>query len=133
MTELTNSVTRTVAVGAPVLYDEVLLQTGCGECHRKGTGSVKMRANGVYRVTFTANIAGATANVGVGLAMYLGGVRMPETDMIVVPAYDGNANNVAKVTLVKNCCGDYDRIDVRNIGTTEVVVTNPVLIIERVC
>lgn len=42
------------------------------------------------------------------------------------------SNNVATSTLIKNCCGDYDRITVTNTGTADVTVAaNSAFIVRR--
>lgn len=42
------------------------------------------------------------------------------------------SNNVATSTLIKNCCGDYDRITVTNNGTADVTVAaNSAFIVRR--
>lgn len=122
MIVLTNTTEQTLAPGQAITFDEVLLHSGCGECHRRNTGSVKMRANGCYDVFFAANIGGTTAAVPVQLSIQVGGATLPETTMISVPAAVADRNNVARDTTVKNCCGDYDRLTVVNTGTVPVVV-----------
>lgn len=130
---LTNTIAQTIAPGDSVTFDEVILHSGCGECHRKGSGSVKLRCNGVYELHFSANIGGETAATAVQLTLEIGGEALPETTMISVPAAVTDLNNVATATLLKNCCGDYDRVTVVNTGTVPVVVgANPVLYVKRV-
>ena len=133
MIVLTNTIAQTIEPGASVTFDEVILHSGCGECHRKGTGSVKLRCNGVYELHFSANIGGATAATPVQLTLEIGGEPLPETTMISVPTAAADLNNVATATLLKNCCGDYDRVTVANTGTEPVTVgANPVLYVKRV-
>jgi hypothetical protein len=115
-----------------ITFDKVLLKTGCAECHRENTGSVKMRANGIYEVSFAGNISGAVAGTPVQLAFQLGGVTLPETTMVSTPGAANASNNVATSTLIKNCCGDYDRITVTNNGTADVTVAaNSAFIVRR--
>ena len=133
MIVLSNTTAQTIAPGQSLLFNDVVLNTGCGECHRRNTGSVKMRANGVYDVNFAANIASATAGNPVQLTLTLGGSRLPETTMISTPAAANAFNSVSTQTYVKNCCGDYDRISVTNTGTAAVIVgANPVFTVRRV-
>lgn len=52
--------------------------------------------------------------------------------MISTPSAASSLNNVSTSTIVKNCCGDYDRITVVNTGTTDINIgANPVLTIKR--
>lgn len=133
MIVLTNTIAQTIAPGASLTFDEVILHSGCGECHRKGTGSVKLRCNGVYELHFHANVGGETAATAVQLALAIGGEPLPETTMISVPVAVDDLNNVGTSTLLKNCCGDYDRVTVVNTGTVPVVIgANPVLYVKRV-
>lgn len=131
MIVLSNTTAQTLAPGQAITFDDVVLHSGCGECHRRNTGSVKLRANGVYDVSFSGNI-GAEAPGPAQLAIQLGWATLPETTMISQTAAAGDLNNVATSTGVKNCCGDYDRITVVNTGTTPLVVgANSSLFIKR--
>lgn len=66
------------------------------------------------------------------LAFQLGGVTLPETTMVSTPGAANASNNVATSTLIKNCCGDYDRITVTNNGTADVTVAaNSAFIVRR--
>lgn len=120
MIELSNTTAQTLAPGQTLTFDEVIIHKGCCECHRRGTGSVKLRSNGVYRASFSGNIDGATADAPVQLALSLGGSPLLETTMISAAS---GVNNVATSTLIQNCCGDYDRVTVTNTGTIPVVVS----------
>lgn len=131
MIVLSNSTEQTLIPGQSITFDLVKLHTGCGECHRAGTSSVKLRCNGVYDVSFAGNIGG-TVTGPVQLVIELGGDPLTETTMISTPSAVGDLNNVASGTYVRNCCGDYDRITVTNNGTSDVVVgANSVLKIGR--
>lgn len=134
MISLTNSAAQTLAAGASMTFDTVNFQTGCGECYRKGTGQVKLRANGIYEITFNANISVATAGATGQLVLQLGGVTLPESLMQSVSAAAGDVHNVACNIAVRNCCGDYDRITITNNGTEAVTLAAyPDLFIKRVC
>lgn len=132
MIELSNSTVQTLAVGQSMTFDKVLLHTGCGECHRPNTGSVKMRARGIYEVHFSANVTNTASVATVQLSIQAGGETLPETTMEYTPSVVGSASNVAKTTLIKNGCGDYDRITVTNTGTVAITIgADPVLIVRR--
>lgn len=132
MIELSNTADQVLTAGQSITFDKVLLKTGCAECHRENTGSVKMRANGIYEASFAGNISGAVAGTPVQLAFQLGGATMPETTMVATPGAANASNNVATSTLIKNCCGDYDRITVTNNGTADVTVAaNSAFIVRR--
>lgn len=132
MIVLSNTTEQTLAPGQSITFDEVILHSGCGECHRKNTSSVKLRANGVYIVAWSGNIGGPTAATPVQLSVSLGGSPLLETTMISVPAAVADRNNVSTQTRVKNCCGDYDRVTITNTGENSVIVApNSSFVIDR--
>lgn len=133
MIVLSNTAEQTLAPGQSIVFDEVVTQAGSCECHRRNTGSVKLRSNGIYSVAFSGNIGGETAATAVQLGLTLSGsAALPETTMISVPAAIADRNNVATQTRIKNCCGDYDRVSVTNTGTVPVIVAaNSSFVIER--
>lgn len=116
-----------------IIYSISSNEQAQSECQNgDNTGSVKMRANGIYEASFAGNISGAVAGTPVQLAFQLGGATMPETTMVATPGAANASNNVATSTLIKNCCGDYDRITVTNTGTTDVTVAaNSAFIVRR--
>lgn len=128
---LTNTVAQTLAPGASVTFDTVILHTGTGECHRNGSSAVTMRCSGIYEVDFSANIGGTAAGA-VTLAIQTGGETLPETTMDSVTAAAGDLENVSTMTAIRNCCTGYDRITVTNTGTVEMTVENPKLYVKRV-
>lgn len=133
MIVLSNTTAQTLQPGQAITFNNKILHTGCGECHRANTSSVKMRANGIYVATFSGNIGGATAATPVQLSIQVGGETLPETTMISVPAAANDLNNVSATTILRNCCGDYDRLTVVNTGTVPVIVdANTAFAIRRV-
>lgn len=123
MIELTNSAAQVVQPGQSVAFNTVVLHTGCGECYRRNTPSIKLRANGIYEVAFSGNITGATAATPIQLAIALGGIALPETVMVSTPATANAFSNVATSTFIQNTCGDYDRVTVVNSGTEPVTIS----------
>ena len=123
MIELTNSVAQVVQPGQSVAFNTVVLHTGCGECYRRNTPSIKLRANGIYEVAFSGNSTGATPATPVQLAIALGGIALPETVMVSTPATANAFGNVATSTFVQNTCGDFDRVTVVNSGTEPVTIS----------
>lgn len=121
MIVLSNSATQALTPGQAVTFDSVILHTGNAECHRKGSSSVKLRCNGLYEVSFSGNITSTTTG-SVQLTLAIDGTALSDGTMITTPAAAGDINNVAKTTLVSNCCGGGDSITVVNNGTTDVVV-----------
>lgn len=132
MIVLSNTTAQTLTPGQSITFNDVVLHTGCAECHRTNTGSVKLRANGAYEISFSGNVSSPTAATQVQLTVQLGGANLPETQMISTPSAASSLNNVSTSTIVKNCCGDYDRITVVNTGASDInIAANPVLTIKR--
>lgn len=123
---LTNTVEQTVAPGAAVTFDTVIFQSGNGECHRRGSGGVSMRFNGIYEVHFSANVSGTPP---VELTVEAGGEPLNETVMVSNVAGE---QNVSTMTAIRNCCEGYERITVVNTGDADAVVANPKLFVRRV-
>lgn len=121
MRVLTTTADVELAPDEVLVFDETLIKSGCGECHRDNTGIIKMRANGIYNVHFHGNI-GATVPGAAQLSVQLSGTTLPDTTMISTTAAAGDLNNVAMTTKVKNCCGDFDQVTIVNTGTTTVTV-----------
>lgn len=122
MITLSNLTAQTLAPGQALVFDDVILHSGCGECHRKNTGSVKLRANGVYIVNYGANVSSATAGAPVQLSLQIGGAILPETTAVSTPSTANVFNNISRETRLKNCCGDYDRVTLVNTGTNPITV-----------
>lgn len=134
MIQLSNTTAQTLIPGQAITFDKVLLHTGCGECHRTNSSSVKMRANcGTYEIAFGGNIGATAATTAVQLSIQVGGETIPSSTMISTTAAVGNLNSVSRVIPIKNSCGDYDRITVVNTGTTNVTVgANSTLFVKRI-
>lgn len=131
MIVLSNSTEQTLLPGQSITFDLVKLHSGCGECHRQGSSSVKMRCNGIYELAFSGNIGGTVAGP-LQLAIEVGGEILQETTMISTTGAVGDLNNVATQTRYRNCCGDFDRVTVTNTGTSDVVVgANSALVVGR--
>ena len=134
MISLSNSTSQTLAAGASLTFDTVNLKTGCAECHRTNTASVKLCAKpAIYEVHFSANVTNATNTDAVQLAMQLSGDTLSDTTMISTPAAASSVNNVSTSTLVRNNCCDYDRITITNTGMVAITVSpNATLFVKRV-
>lgn len=131
MIQLTNAAPVTLAPGASLTFDTVLLDTGCAECHRKGSAIVTLNRSGaIYEIAFSANI-GASAAGTAQLAITLDGEPLPEAYMNSTTAAAGDFSNVAVSTFVKTCCRGGDTVAVRNTGTTTVTVGSANLAVGR--
>lgn len=121
MIVLSATAAQTIEPGQVAQFDRTVLHTGCSECHRPGTGAVRLRGNGIFDVSFSGNVGGA-AGTQANLAIALGGDPLRETVMVATITAATDVFNVATSTAVQNCCGDYDRITVENVGTTPVTL-----------
>lgn len=121
MIVLTNTTAQTLAAGAALAFDSVVVKTknGC-ECHRGDSPTVKLCQKGIYEITFTANVGGG-AGTQVNMAVYDAGEQLPETRMSATIDAATDVYNIAASTALKHCC-DGGRITVANYGTMPVVV-----------
>ena len=124
---LTNGTSQTVDVGGVVTYDATAIRTGCGECHRNGSGAVTMRACGTYEIAFSGNLGGVAAG-DASLAVMLDGEPIGVMDVVTATA--GDLQSVSYVTAVRNCC-DGSRVTVANNGAAAVTVADPSLLVHR--
>lgn len=132
---LSNTAEQTLAPGQSITFNKVIKHTGDGECYGRDPASVTLRKRGCnvsYEIHFNANVSGPTAATPVQLSIQTGGVTLPETTMISVPAAVGDFNNVATATSVGNCCDQYNRVTVTNTGANSIIIgANPNLFIKR--
>ena len=132
MIELSNTTAQTLTPGQALTFDTVILNTGCGECHRANSGIITLRKIGIYEVHFSANISATTAGTA-QLAIELDGEPLLETTMINSIGTAGDPDNAATSTLVRTCAGCCGRLTVVNTGTSDVVVSpNPAFYVKRV-
>lgn len=133
MIVLSNTTEQTLQPGQAITFDVVSLHTGTGECHRRGTSSVKMKNNGVYEVSFHGGITAGTAGETPQLNIQAGGDTLAETLMRYTVPVAGYVGNVGTKTEVRNCCCDYDRLTVVNTGTVALTVdANTSFVVKRV-
>lgn len=123
MIELSNTNAQVLAAGQSVIFDTILLHTGCGECHRPNSGSVSLaRKNAIYEISYNANIGGTAAG-DAQLAITLDSSPLLETTGKVVTMTAGDLQNVSASTFVQTCCCNAaNSILLTNTGTTEINV-----------
>lgn len=123
MIELSNTNAQVLAAGQSVIFNTVLLHTGCGECHRPNSGSVNLaQKNAIYEVSYNANI-GNTTTGDAQLAITLDNSSLPETTGKVVTESAGDLQNVSASTFIQTCCCNAaNSILLTNTGTTEINV-----------
>lgn len=123
MIELSNTNAQVLAAGQSVIFNTVLLHTGCGECHRPNSGSVNLaQKNAIYEVSYNANI-GSTTTGDAQLAITLDNSPLPETTGKVVTEAAGDLQNISASTFIQTCCCNAaNSILLTNTGTTEINV-----------
>ena len=133
MIELSNTTAQTLAPGQSLTFDTVILNTGCGECHRKNSGVVTLRKIGIYEIHFSGNIS-ATAAGQAELVIELDGEPLNETFMTNAIGTAGDLENASTATLVRTCASCCGRLTVTNPSTTQstIVGANPSFYIKRV-
>lgn len=73
-------------------------------CHSQGSPLYKITKGGNYRVTFNANVSGATASTPVALALFVDGVEVPGTRVMQYVGVAGAYYNLAFDKIVPICC-----------------------------
>ena len=124
MIVLSNTTAQTIQPGAAATFDVVRLHTGCGEFHRAGSGSVRLRA-GLYAFDFTGNVGGA-AGTQSNLAVAVDGDTPLEKAMAETDVHDVHAPT--------KFCNRFGRsaVAVANTGSTPVeLAANPTLVVKR--
>ena len=136
MIELSNTNAQTLAAGQSMIFDTVLLHTGCAECHRINSGSINLtQRNAIYEISFNCNIGATTAGDTATLGITLDGSPLQETNAITVTAAAGDLQNVSTSTFVKTCCCNNvaNTILLTNTGTTAINIGEfPRLSVKRI-
>ena len=148
MAEYTATAEQTVAVAQPIVFTNTSVPCKRGFVrHEDGTGSFTLSGQVVrnsgccccdepsadYFVDFSANIAvpdGGTAEA-ISVALSLGGIVIPATNMIVTPAATGEYFNVSvakNVQLFAGCCRD---LAVVNTSGQAISVSNAIINFSR--
>lgn len=130
---LSNATTQVLQPGQALNLKKIFKsKNGCECFNEQAPASVKLCSKGVYEVSFSANITGATAGAPVQIAIAIGGQPLVETAMNSVPAAANDLNNVSTLTFLRNCCCDLDRVSIVNTGTNPVTIAqNSALAIHR--
>ncbi len=133
MIKLTNLAAQTIQPGQSVIFNTIMKKSGCAECFRLGTGSVKLcKRPASYEAVFQANVTTETAGIA-QLSFELSGDILPESTMVRQIATANDFDSISLSDLISvNCC-DFDRLTVTNTGTIPVVIsTNPLFYVKRV-
>ena len=133
MIKLTNLTAQTVQPGQSVTFSTIMKRSGCAECFRLGTDSVKLcKRPATYEAYFQANVT--TEAVGVAqFSFALAGDTLPESTVVRQITTANAFDSISLQDLISvNCC-DFDRLTVTNTSAVPVVIsTNPLLYIKRV-
>lgn len=126
---LSNSIAQTVLPGQSVMFDTVVLKHGNTEMHRPNSPAITCCNKGcAYKLDFCGNIGATAAATQAQINIAYDQAPLPETTAISVTAADGDLNNVAVNTVVRNDCCCCGRISVINTGTTSITIgANPKL------
>lgn len=134
MIQVSNTLEQTLAPGQALSFDKITLRTkNSRECfNAQAPTSVKLCGTGIYDLTYSGNITGATAAAPVQLSIAVGGSPLIDTAMNSVPATAGDLNNVHTEKGLRVCCCDLNRVSIVNTGTNPVTVAaNSNLLIKR--
>lgn len=131
MINAVNVPVQTVAVQGPVLFASTRIKTGCSVRHEQGSSRFVALKPGVYKVSFSGNVAAAAAGAVAMAIMQDGeevaGSRMTSTVAAAAP------ENLSTTVLIRVFCDCCVSLSVRNVGTTEVTVNNANFVITREC
>lgn len=113
---LTNSVDQVIPVGGSATFDMVVERTGCDECRKHSSSSIKLCRKGTYTVSFGGNISVAAAG-GIGqLSIALGGEPLLGSNMVNTSTNANERGNVSKTLPVNVGCCDFNRVSIVNTG-----------------
>lgn len=127
---------------APVAFERDCVRTRsaypCGGwlCHSQGSPLYKITKGGNYKVTFNANVSGATTGDPISLALFLDGVELAGTRIIEYIGTAGAYYNVSFDKIVPICCCGNGTLTIQSVpsvltGTTTTgspTTTQPALI-----
>lgn len=119
MIEVTNTAPVTLTVNQALTFNDVVWKSGCCEAFRD-PGSAVRAGQGVYKISFSGNVASAVGGTPAQLQIYVDGSPLPETVMISTPATAAIFNNVSTSTIVGNrgsCCGTPGNISISVVNT----------------
>lgn len=131
MAEFVNIAAQTVAVNGNILFDTTVVEPCPVVTHRKGSGLFNIKGGHKFLVFFTANVAGATADTELDLALALNGEPINYTIVASTPAVANLYNNVTIVAEIVTPCNCCTQLSIKNVGTTAVSVANPSLVLVR--
>lgn len=122
MISLSTSADVTLPAGSAIAFDVTNFHTGCGECHRQNSSIVKLRARGIYEISFHANISSPAAGTPLSLSVRLGNETLTGGTIVATPSTANALTSVAITIPVRNCCCDFDQITIVNTGSTGMTV-----------
>lgn len=135
MLVLTTTESNIVPVGGTLTFDKVIVSNS--KCSSVNITRLAKIGNGLHNIHLHANIAAATANTEVSLAIALDGQVQPEAVGIATSVGAGQINNISAETATKICCCrcscDTIAVTVVNNGAAPVAVSSgATLLINRV-
>lgn len=133
MIKLTNLAAQTIQPGQSVTFSTIMKRSGCAECFRIGTGSVKLcKRPASYEAVFQANVTTQEAGAA-QLSFQLSGDTLPESTVVRQITTANAFDSITLSDLISVSCCDFDRLTVVNTGTIPVVIsTNPLFYVKRV-
>lgn len=123
----------TIPIGGSVTFETTNLKYGNTECHRPRAAAVKLLCGGVYDVYFAATVSGSSADISIGLSLYLGGEEIVETRTVSDVSTANVMRTISNEYVVMNCCKDYDKITLVNTGSQPINIERAFLKISKRC
>lgn len=94
-------------------------------CHSEGSPLYKITKGGNYRVTFNANVSGATTGTPISLALFMDGVELPGTRIIEYIGTAGAYYNVSFDKIVPICCCGDGTLTIQSVPSVLTGTTTP--------
>ena len=136
MIDAINVAAQTVAVNSSVLFGATRIKTGCTVRHENDSGKFTILKPGIYKVGYNGNVLVPTGETlaPVSLQLYQDGELISGTKVTYTPAALDTVGTVAATALIKvlPCCACSD-ISLRNVGTTNISITDANIVITREC
>ena len=123
MIQLITTTEQTLAPGQSITFEQYTqTKNSCCSMGRVTPSSLVLKQNGIYQVSFGANIGGPTAATPVQLSIEVAGSPVSGGTMMSTPAATTDFNSVSRMIPVVNGCGYAVTVTVTNSGANSVIV-----------
>lgn len=130
-----NIADQTVTTNNNILFSTDLVRTSSANCcgwlnHTVGSGLFQLTKSGIYEIQFNGNVSSGTAGT-INLAIRSNGEILQGSQMNVTNVAS-NVYNVSANRLIRVCGNGSTTITVANVGTADVIMSAPNIIIKKI-